>query len=398
MKKVVLILMFFTVASNAQWVQQISGTTQPLFSVCFVNDQTGFAAGNSLIKTTNGGTNWNAQFGGIDNLYTVYFSSINTGWVAGGLGQIYKTTNTGLNWLNISLSTSNIFRSAYFVNDQTGWLAGNQISKTTNGGANWTQQNFGIALFNSVHFADINTGWITGDMGQVYRTTNSGLNWVQQQSNTGTNLNSIYFISSTTGFMAGTDSRVYKTTNGGNNWSVLYNQGLCGLNAIRFINESTGWVCGCEGSINKTTNGGLNWTQQSLASTTYLYSMSFVSALTGWAVGAGGRILKTTTGGITGIQPNSNEIPLQFSLSQNYPNPFNPTTKIRFDISGSSATQTLLSVYDMLGREVATLVNEKLKPGTYEVDWNASDYPSGVYFYKLISGKFSQTKKMILMK
>ncbi len=99
----------------------------------------------------------------------------------------------------------------------------------------------------------------------------------------------------------------------------------------------------------------------------------------------------------TGIVSN-NEIPNEFRIYQNYPNPFNPSTKIRFDISGTSVTQTFLSVYDILGHEVATLVNEQLKPGTYKVDFDGSNYPSGVYFYKLTAGEFSITQKMVLLK
>ncbi len=98
----------------------------------------------------------------------------------------------------------------------------------------------------------------------------------------------------------------------------------------------------------------------------------------------------------TGIQPVSNEIPNQYSLSQNYPNPFNPATNIKFQIPKAGFVN--LIVYDALGREVSTLVNEQLNPGTYGIDWNASNYPSGVYYYKLIAGRFSETKKMILMK
>ncbi len=99
----------------------------------------------------------------------------------------------------------------------------------------------------------------------------------------------------------------------------------------------------------------------------------------------------------TGISGNS-EIPQEYRLYQNYPNPFNPTTKIKFQISGTSAAQTFLSVYDLLGREVATLVNEQLQPGTYEVDFDGSNYPSGIYFYKIISGEYSAVKKMIMLK
>lgn len=104
--------------------------------------------------------------------------------------------------------------------------------------------------------------------------------------------------------------------------------------------------------------------------------------------------LRPITTGITG----TNEIPNKFMLYQNYPNPFNPATKIRFDISGSSAAKTFLYVYDILGREVATLVNEQLSPGTYKVNFDGSNYPSGIYFYKLITGEYSAVNKMILLK
>lgn len=97
-----------------------------------------------------------------------------------------------------------------------------------------------------------------------------------------------------------------------------------------------------------------------------------------------------------GIRPISSSLPKEFSLSQNYPNPFNPKTIINFQLP--MFRNVRLIIYDVLGREVAILVNQQLKPGTYEVDWDASDYPSGVYFYKLISESFIKTKKMILLK
>ena len=102
-----------------------------------------------------------------------------------------------------------------------------------------------------------------------------------------------------------------------------------------------------------------------------------------------------------GVSQISLVIPENYKLHQNYPNPFNPTTNIRFDIHKSS--QIKLVVYDILGKEVATLVNEKLSAGSYEVEWpaptgDASSYPSGVYFYKLVADGFSDVKKMILLK
>ncbi len=104
------------------------------------------------------------------------------------------------------------------------------------------------------------------------------------------------------------------------------------------------------------------------------------------------------TGFVVGINQISSEIPENFSLFQNYPNPFNPVTKIKFDIGGSSAAQTFLYVYDILGNEIAVLVNEQLHPGSYEADWDASAFPSGIYYYKIEAGSFSDTKKMVLIK
>ncbi len=105
-----------------------------------------------------------------------------------------------------------------------------------------------------------------------------------------------------------------------------------------------------------------------------------------------------------GIEPISTEIPLKFELFQNYPNPFNPVTKIKFHIplsrgvDGVAGRGVLLKIYDVLGKEIAVLVNEQLKPCIYEINWNSENLPSGVYFYSLITNEFTQTKKMVVVK
>ncbi len=116
-------------------------------------------------------------------------------------------------------------------------------------------------------------------------------------------------------------------------------------------------------------------------------------------------------GSSIGIEPISNEIPNEFGLSQNFPNPFNPTTKIRFQISTSprpighpspvrrgEGGEVKLTVFDVLGKEVATLVNQHLQPGVYEINFDGANFTSGVYFYKLISDSFTETKRMIILK
>ncbi len=102
--------------------------------------------------------------------------------------------------------------------------------------------------------------------------------------------------------------------------------------------------------------------------------------------------------GTTGVQNITSEVPVEYSLSQNFPNPFNPTTKIRFDVPSGANGNTILSIYDITGREVATLVNEQLAAGSYEYTLDGSAFASGMYFYKMQNGNFIQTKKMLLVK
>ncbi|MDQ3020549.1 MAG: T9SS type A sorting domain-containing protein [Bacteroidota bacterium] len=108
-----------------------------------------------------------------------------------------------------------------------------------------------------------------------------------------------------------------------------------------------------------------------------------------------------------GINLSSTNIPSSFYLYQNYPNPFNPSSKIKFDITRDAKRETLASrsgqdvtliVYDALGKETATLVNKNLSAGSYEVEFNGRDLSSGIYFYKLETGNFSEVKRMILLK
>ena len=110
-------------------------------------------------------------------------------------------------------------------------------------------------------------------------------------------------------------------------------------------------------------------------------------------------ILSTTVAGDLGTsvqEPESDVLPKVFALQQNYPNPFNPTTTIQFALPTGS--QVVLKIYNLLGREVATLVNEELQSGKYKVDFEANGLPSGVYFYRIQAGGFSKTRKLTLLK
>ena len=104
----------------------------------------------------------------------------------------------------------------------------------------------------------------------------------------------------------------------------------------------------------------------------------------------------TFCNGTVAVEIDSSNLPDKFDISQNYPNPFNPSTTIKFQVPSSGIVS--LKVYDVLGKEVATLVNEEKPAGSYEINFNASQLSSGIYFYKIQAGSFIQTKKMILLK
>jgi photosystem II stability/assembly factor-like uncharacterized protein len=253
--------------------------------------------------------------------------------------------------------------------------------------------------------------------GNIVKTTNGGSNWFVQSVLPKNILTSITFLDENTGYVTGGDltwqgqsvpsSYIVKTTNGGINWiSQVDITNSYILYSIYFVNQFTGYACGSPdftansgcwlNKMYKTTNSGNEWIELITPIIESLTSIYFIDAYTGFAVGCNGKILKTITGGVTGITNLPNEIPSEYNLSQNYPNPFNPMTKINFSIP--TTQYTILRIYDALGREVQTLVNQKLARGSYEVEFDGSDFVSGIYFYKLETENFGEVKRMILLK
>ena len=112
--------------------------------------------------------------------------------------------------------------------------------------------------------------------------------------------------------------------------------------------------------------------------------------------GRGDFMLQSLANPLTGSENVSTTVPGAYSLEQNFPNPFNPTTNINFSVAKTGFVKIV--VFDVLGREVQTLVNEKMNAGSYEVSFNGSSLYSGIYFYKISAGEFSQVKKMVLIK
>lgn len=414
MKKVIYIIFAISLShnfANCQWVQQNSGTTQHLYDLNFINIQTGWVCGNNgtLLKTTNGGNKWFEQNTGIIDrpLNSIHFINENTGWGCTSLintaGIIMKTTNGGNNWILQYSSPNKSFLSLFFVDSLKGWISasgsGGWVYRTNDNGNSWDSIFVTTGAARDIEFINSQTGWVT--MGsRIYKTVDGGTSWSLQFDNIGNGeMQSLSIVNSDIGYAVSLETwRVYKTTNSGGNW--LSNNILpdCfNSHSIYFLNENTGWVSGDCGQLFSTTNGGVNWYQHQTNTNSFLQSVQFVSDSIGWAVGGAGRIINTTTGGaILGIEPISNTIPNEYKLYQNYPNPFNSKTVFRFSLA--EADDYRLEVYDLLGKRVNVVFNEFLSAGSYEIKYDAYSLSSGLYLYKLISKKFIQTKKFILIK
>ncbi|RPI19191.1 MAG: T9SS C-terminal target domain-containing protein [Ignavibacteriae bacterium] len=396
-----------------QWLQQPSGVTTPLYNVEFVNPNTGWATGNGskILKTTNGGVNWFQQtinLGYPKNLYGLDMLDANTGYIAGWFETILKTTNGGNNWIIISNIPSNDGNSNHgisFINSFSGWVCSSlgRVLRTTNGGISWdTAFVSSGGPLRDVQFVSSQIGWVCGEGGYLHRSTNGGVNWVEMPFMTSSNFPSLNFINVNTGWVVSEQqNQVYKTTNGGLNWNnvaVLTGGSLQYSYSIYFYSSMIGYIGGTSSRLFKTSNGGFNWIQQNVPIAMYIGNFSFVNDSTGWGVGGGGGIIRTTNGGTYVVIENiTNGLPNNFYLRQNYPNPFNSSSIIEFEISKSSNVSII--IFDILGREIGQLFNQKINPGVYKVQLDANDIASGTYFYSLIAdGNLINTKKFILIK
>lgn len=408
-----------------------------LYSIVVNTNGFGITSGpyGFLFKTTNYGVNWNAiHKSHSEYLSYLKFDSENNGIVVDRMGSVLRTYDGGNNYIQKSQPGSYILTGFCFLDTNTGYGVGasGRIMKTVNGGLNWSQLTTGITTsLSKVHFNG-SLGLAVGYYGIILRTNNQGNNWTSQTSTTNNWLKGVYIYSSSSAFVCGENQilkssddgviwqsktvgmsldmqcihtpnggnvwaggdKIYYSSNSGDNWSMQFNPEKP-INAIKFINTSVGYAVGTFGYAIKTTNGGQNWTKLNIPYGSDLIALDFINESTGWISG-NGTILKTSTGGNVFIQFLSTEIPTGYLLEQNYPNPFNPITNIKFNISKSDFVS--LKVYDLLGKEISSLVNEPLKPGTYQVQFDAKDISSGIYFYCLKTKSFMETKRMILLK
>jgi photosystem II stability/assembly factor-like uncharacterized protein len=404
--------LFIQVSLNAQWVQQVSGTTADLGGISFLNANTGFICGSGVIlKTTNGGINW-------VNINTINllkpFKKIqaldsNFIYCVGMFSTIIKSTNGGLNWQIIRNGPSGTgiygnFFALFFINTLTGWIGGDGgdgfILKTTNGGITMDSipVNNSLNRVQDFNFANANTGLVCGTAGTIKKTTDGGYGWVSVNIPTGTwlpDFNNFSFINNNTGFTCTHAKQVYKTTDFGNNWDSLsyIPNTFPTIHHICFSDESKGWAVGSGYDVFHTTNGGLNWYPQGGM---HANGILFINDSVGWKAGNVGVIYKTTNGGVTTtIGKFENKI-IEFELFDIYPNPFNNQTTIKLIINKSGHYK--LELFNIRGKSIKSIIPTLLNPGIHRISLNTSGLATGVYFLKLSNANKSSIKKLILLK
>ncbi len=416
--------------------------------ITFTDSMTGFigTTTSKIYKTTNGGANWYQTNGITNQIAKIFFINHQTGWAVGET-RIYKTTDGGENWFEQVNRPGAGFTSIFFVDSLYGWatLGGWRPYKTTNGGVNWSEQtNLDFYNTSDVYFTNQDTGWITGDYTGfiLYKTIDAGVTWdtvggmYQPRKFT--------FFPDTAHWWTYGFSHIYETTNNGINWQEINppSQVFAKFNAP--VN-GLGYGVGGSGFIVKYTDSifiPVEWTSfkvESIYDKVLLeWSTSTETNNKGFDVERFDEALKTeweTIGFVNGngttaeehsylfadqnvspgkykyrlkqidfngsskyskeIEVNTN-VPLKFSLEQNYPNPFNPETNISFTLP--EETNVTLKLYDITGREIKVLVNEKKQPGNYTIKLKGGDLSSGVYFYRLKAGEYFKTGKMMLLK
>ena len=435
--------------SGTSWAPVNTGLTNLYVNAFTVSGTDLFAGteGNGVYRSTNNGASWSAT-GVLSTPYVYAFAVSGTNIFAGADGDgIFRSTNNGTTWTLAStgLTNTRIFALASSGTNLYAGTFGGGVFRSTNNGTSWTPISTGLTntSVNTLFVSDANL--FAGTEDGLFLSTNSGTSW--SSVNTGLTNTYIHALAvSGTNLYAGTEEGVFHSTNNGDSWTAV-NQGLTdsvifalsvyGTNLFAGSNGSGVWKRPIDNvvpvelvSFTANLNGNnvnLNWvTATEINNSGFEIERAFSSSSTlNW-----NKVIFVNGNGTTteaqsysfmdeklangkyfyrlkqldfdGSFEYSNEVevivtvPEKLELSQNYPNPFNPSTNIKYQISTSN--HVLLIVYDVLGNEVATLVNEVKPAGNYEVKFDARSLSSGTYFYKLQAGSFVETKEMVLMK
>jgi hypothetical protein len=428
--------------SAFNWILKFTAAGKVFKDISFATSQVGYIVTElgGVYKTTNGGNNWTSvmNLGFPYYWYGVYALTADTVVIAGfnnqgniNSGVVRWSYNGGVTWtgdINLHIPSGVGWLSKVHFFDKNKGIVSAEFSGgmhyTTNGGkdsTDWT-------------YVQVNSdlGWFAGNIdaipgGYIFTTgihfavsTSYGLIWLVRNPADGTFDGGVDFVDNNLllGLTGGgsispsVSGWLHRTTDGGLTWGARLNTFAYPIRSVKYFNDSLMFAVGGNlyqdaGGIYSSTNAGANWNQDiNTGAEMFAYDFKKISndSVDIWCVGSTGggsgyigKLFKARIGyNIVGINNINNIISGEFRLYQNFPNPFNPNTNIRFSIPENGIVS--LRIYNLIGKEVATLINERKSSGIYEVNWNASDCPSGVYFYKLTANDFTNVKKMILLK
>jgi hypothetical protein len=400
---------------NAQWVRS-NGSNDSFFSFTSTTNVAGDtnlftgSNGGGVFLSTDNGTSWTAvnkgaSFGSVRALAvtdTNLFAAGYTVYLSGNNGKSWApTTLKNKDAAALAISDTNVFAGTYELG----------IFRSSDVGKSWTAVDSGLtdsALYVTALF-HYDTSIFAGTWGRgAFRSTNNGASWTEVNNGIVNHVHSFAVASNGVGgtnLFAGTffGEGVYLSTNNGESWTPV-NTGLTNKN-IRTLAVSPNGAGGVNlyagtwmGGVFVSTNNGALWTPLNSGMTSTTVNALYVSGsylFAGTDHGVWRRLLSdTTTTFVTLI--NSNNFNDGSGLEQNYPNPFNLSTKISYQIP--TAENVSLKVYDILGKEVSTLVNEIQPAGSYEVEFEAQGLTCGIYFYNLQAGSYAEIRKMTLLK
>ena len=344
----------------------------------------------------------------------IEFYDANLGFYGAQSGQIAKTTDGGATWYATNVTGElKTIRAFSFFDQNTMWACASsgKIYKSTDGGENWGEvaEAGGSSLY-TIYFLNDQIGYAAGDDSKIYQCTDGNTSWAVVDSIGDNRLHAIDFIDNNKGFVVGYDGILGKTVDGGNTWDIVDTLGYdtSGTDAlwdIEFVSNTEGWIgagnsVGENGAFYHTTDAGNTWQKYDSPNGRTVRGLKFISPTYGWAAGANGSIFKCDAS--TGFVQDSPTGKLEsFFLYSNYPNPFNPVTNIKYylNISGNAE----LSIYNIKGQKIRTLIKEYQTPGNYNLIWdakneNGNQVSTGTYFYKLKIDNEIHVKRMILIK
>jgi photosystem II stability/assembly factor-like uncharacterized protein len=387
---------------SGEWQRGPSGIDHDLRSVAFADTAVGLVAGDSiLLMTRDGGRSWRTMPpGSPSDITALTFASPSTAIAVSAGKGIFRSTTGGLTWSEQGRSSVYALRAIRFADSLYGLAVGDSgaILATNDGGISWDRYPApDFRLLYAVAFAGRERAFAMGldrsGSHCVTRSTNGGRTWWPPLSLPGYEATA-FTIDGTTVRAWGTDIRAW-SSDGGESWSWQRTAGGFTYSGVCLDREGTGLAVGSSGKILKTNNSGRTTELMPSGTLNPLHAVAMPGPRHAVVVGAAGTILRLE-GSLTDVTSAGETLPRADILHQNYPNPFNSVTTFVYQLAKFGSVK--LAIYDMLGREVAVLVNDQRPPGNYTIPYEAGGLASGVYLYRLVTETHMHTHKMVVIR